>query len=144
MKDLNRIIIETTQLTSNREINYPELYKYIEEMPVTIPSEAHPNLEKEILRDYLESLKELSDTGCVEFIGEIYSHSLAGITTREEFARQAEAHSAKINELFGAKPKVFQIPEMSYTDALGEIICDLGFKTVRAEISLCVCSKKSG
>lgn len=54
MKDLNRIISEITQLTSNMKTNYPALYKYIEEMSVTIPSEAHPNLEKEIVRAYLE------------------------------------------------------------------------------------------
>lgn len=59
MKDLNRIMIEITQLTSNIETNYPELYKYLEETPVTIPTEAHPHIDKEILRDYLESLKGL-------------------------------------------------------------------------------------
>ena len=59
MKDLHRLLDEITQVTTNIETNYPELYQYLDENPVTIPSERHPAIDKEILKNYLETLKGL-------------------------------------------------------------------------------------
>jgi hypothetical protein len=52
-KDLNNKILEITM-----EINekYPELLKYLEEMPVTIPNEMNPEMTVKQLRSYYESL----------------------------------------------------------------------------------------
>lgn len=83
--------------------------------------------------EVIESFQELSDTGCVEFVGDTYSHSLAALKSRGEFARQVKAHSEKINELFGVIPMVFKISQLSYTDAIGEILYDIGFDTVILE-----------
>lgn len=40
----------------------------------------------------LDSFKELADTGCVEFIGETYYHSLSSLYNKEEFKDQVKLH----------------------------------------------------
>ena len=55
MKKLGKI----TQLTTEIETKYPELYQFLDENPITIPSVAHPDLDKKILEEYLEDLNEL-------------------------------------------------------------------------------------
>ncbi len=52
-KDLNSKILEIT-LTINE--HYPELSKFIEEMPVTIPNEEDPDINLNVLKTYYESL----------------------------------------------------------------------------------------
>ncbi|MCK0189179.1 hypothetical protein [Arenibacter sp. F20364] len=59
MTDLKRVLGEITQLTTNIETNYPELYRSLDENPLTIPSKNHPNVNKKALQDYLDSLKQL-------------------------------------------------------------------------------------
>ncbi len=59
MKTLHQLMVEITQLTSNMETNYPELYKFLDENPITIPSGKHPTIDKEALMNYLETLKQL-------------------------------------------------------------------------------------
>jgi len=51
--DLNSKILKIT-LTINEQ--YPELSKYIEEMPVTIPNEENPDITINNLKSYYESL----------------------------------------------------------------------------------------
>lgn len=59
MKDMQAIVSEIVRLTSHIETIYPELYRFLDENPMTIPSEAKPHLDKETLESYLEDLKEL-------------------------------------------------------------------------------------
>lgn len=59
MNDLRKVLGEITELTSNIETNYPELYRSLDENPLTIPTKVHPHVDKEALLDYLESLKQL-------------------------------------------------------------------------------------
>ena len=59
MKDLRNVIVEIEKLTTNLETNYPELYRSLDENPMTIPAENHPNVDKEAMFEYLESLKQL-------------------------------------------------------------------------------------
>lgn len=59
MKNVQDLMEEITQLTSNIEANYPELYHFLDENPVTIPSKAHQDIDTVILEDYLESLKRM-------------------------------------------------------------------------------------
>lgn len=54
--------------------------------------------------EVLESFQKLAATGCVEFLGETYSHSLSALISTEEFYRQVTDHSKKIETLFGQKP----------------------------------------
>ncbi len=59
MKNLHGILTEITQLTTNIETNYPELYRSLDENPMTIPVSDHPHIDKKIMEEYLESLKQL-------------------------------------------------------------------------------------
>lgn len=59
MNDSMSIVTKITQLTSNIETNYPELYRILDENPLTLPNQSHPNLDQKTLMAYLESLKQL-------------------------------------------------------------------------------------
>ena len=59
MKDLHNILREIIQLTVNIETNYPELYRFLDENPMTIPATKHPHVDKVVMQEYLESLKQL-------------------------------------------------------------------------------------
>jgi len=59
MKDLHNILDKITQLTLNIETNYPELYRTLDENPMTLPVTSHPHIDKKVMQEYLESLKEL-------------------------------------------------------------------------------------
>lgn len=59
MKKMRSLMNEITQLTLEIETNYPELYKYLEENPLTIPATKSPTVDHKVMSDYLESLKEL-------------------------------------------------------------------------------------
>ena len=59
MENLKKLLIEVTQLTTNIETNYPELYRFLDENPLTIPAVNHPHIDKQIMEEYLNSLKQL-------------------------------------------------------------------------------------
>ena len=59
MKDLHNLLREITEITTNIETNYPELYRSLDENPMTLPVSPHPHMDKEVLQEYLESLKQL-------------------------------------------------------------------------------------
>lgn len=59
MKDLQQVLIDITQLTGDIETNYPELYRSLDENPLTLPMSEHPHMDKKVMVDYLESLKQL-------------------------------------------------------------------------------------
>ena len=83
--------------------------------------------------EFIDSMKKLADTGCVEFVSETYSHSLASLTDEEEFRQQVEQHDKLIYELFGQKPKVFKNTEFVYNDEIAAQISAMGFKAVLTE-----------
>ena len=57
--------------------------------------------------EFIESMKELVDTGCVEFLSETYAHSLASLKDTEELIEQVKLYDEKIYQLFGQRPTVF-------------------------------------
>lgn len=83
--------------------------------------------------EVIESFKRLADTGCVEFLAETYSHSLAALTNKEEFEKQVQKHAQRIEQLFGQKPTVFRNTELIYSDDIGEVVHGLGFKGMLTE-----------
>jgi alpha-amylase len=83
--------------------------------------------------EVLESFVELADTGCVEFIGETYYHSLAAIYDKQEFLDQVRMHSKMIESVFGQKPTVFRNTELIYDDYIGSLAAEAGFKGIIAE-----------
>lgn len=79
--------------------------------------------------EYIDKLRQLSETGCVEFLSGTYSHSLASLEDPEEFMREVKAHDDLINRLFGQKPKVFANTELIYDDEIAMMVASMGFKT---------------
>lgn len=83
--------------------------------------------------EFIDLLKRLADTGCVEFVAEPYAHSLASLIDPDEFADQIKFECEKLHTLFGVKPKVLRNTELIYCDDLAPQIAALGFKGVMTE-----------
>jgi alpha-amylase len=83
--------------------------------------------------DVIESFQKLAKTGSVEFLAETYAHSLSSLSHKEEFFSQVEQHTQKINQLFGQKPKVFRNTELIYSDEIGAMVAQMGFKAMITE-----------
>jgi len=81
----------------------------------------------------LESFKELSATGCVDFLSETYYHSLSFLYSKKEFNEQVIMHKKKIKKLFNVEPTVFRNTELIYNNELAYEIEKLGYKAILAE-----------
>jgi alpha-amylase len=81
----------------------------------------------------LESFRALAATGCVEFLGETYYHSLSSLYLPEEFEAQVRLHSDAIEREFGARPQVFRNTELIHNDEIGRTVGELGFRGVVVE-----------
>lgn len=88
---------------------------------------------REYAPEVIDSFKALAKTGCVEFLGETYYHSLSAVYHPKEFSHQVGMHRDLMQELFGIKPAVFRNTELIYDDRIGNMAADLGYKGVIAE-----------
>ncbi len=53
------LLTEISTITRQIEERAPELLKYLDETPMTIPDVNNPEVENKNLEEYLESLKEI-------------------------------------------------------------------------------------
>ena len=83
--------------------------------------------------EVIDSFRRLAETGSVEFLGETYYHSLASLASHAEFQHQVEKHKAAIEQYFGVTPVSFRNTELVYSDAIGDAVYDLGYKTMLTE-----------
>ena len=84
--------------------------------------------------DVLESFQKLVATGQVELLNETYTHSLAALKSKEEFTKLVQKHKDKIKELFnGYTPKVFRNTELIYSDSIGSMVAEMGYKGILTE-----------
>ena len=83
--------------------------------------------------EVIDSFRALAATGSVEFLAETYYHSLASLGSGSEFEHQVKKLAAKIEELFGVKPTAFRNTELIYSNAIGEAVYSLGYKTMLTE-----------
>ncbi len=83
--------------------------------------------------EVIESFRKLAQTGSVEFLSETYYHSLASLASEAEFKHQVLKHKAAIEHYFGVTPKAFRNTELVYSDAIGEMVHEMGFKTMLTE-----------
>jgi alpha-amylase len=81
----------------------------------------------------IDLLHTLNDTGCCEFLAEPYSHGLSSLVNETCFKEEVLRQSAKIKELFGKTPKVFRNSSLIYSDEIGALIAEMGFKGVLTE-----------
>lgn len=59
MNNLKNLMAEITRITTELETEHPELYRTLDENPMTLPAMGHPEIDKEVLEDYLQSLRQL-------------------------------------------------------------------------------------
>jgi len=59
MKSESELNADIFKITLAIQARFPELSKYLDEMPVTIPNMAHPHINPDILKDYYDSLEIL-------------------------------------------------------------------------------------
>lgn len=83
--------------------------------------------------EVIESFQKLAKTGCVEFLAETYSHSLAALKDADIFKEQVKQHDQRIFGLFGQKPRVFRNTEMIYADEIGEQVAKMGYSGIFTE-----------
>lgn len=83
--------------------------------------------------EVIDSFKALAKTGCVEFLAETYSHSLASLVDEKEFTLQVKQHAELIKKLFGQTPVTFRNTELVYSDKIGEMVAHMGYKTMLTE-----------
>ena len=81
----------------------------------------------------IELLHELNETGCVEFLCEPYSHGLSSLANEECFRDDVERMRIKVKQMFGKEPKVFRNSSLIYSNEIGSIIADMGFKGILTE-----------
>ena len=83
--------------------------------------------------EVIEGFRKLAETGCVEFLCETYNHSLSSLASKPEFEHQVLKHKAAVEQYFGVTPKTFRNTELVYSDSIGAMVYDLGFKTMLTE-----------
>jgi alpha-amylase len=83
--------------------------------------------------EVLESFNGLAATGNVEFLGQTYTTSLSSLKSTSAFHDEVLAHRKRITKLFGKRPRVFVNTGLVYSDDIGKMISDMGFKAVIVE-----------
>ncbi|MBR4741586.1 MAG: alpha-amylase, partial [Desulfovibrio sp.] len=83
--------------------------------------------------EVIDALKAMAATGCVEFIAEPDSHSLAFLYSKEEFAHQLKEHVHCIRTTLGKVCSTFRHPELLFSNELGELLSELNMHTVLTE-----------
>ena len=84
--------------------------------------------------DVLESFQKLVATGQVELLNETYTHALAALKSKEEFTKLVKKHQDKIKDLFnGYTPTVFRNTELIYSDSIGSMVSEMGYKGILTE-----------
>ncbi len=83
--------------------------------------------------EIISLLQELVQTKRVELLAETYHHSLASLYDRKEFEEQVTLHRKKLWKLFKYKPKVFRNTELIYSDQIGQMVAEMGYKGLLTE-----------
>ena len=83
--------------------------------------------------EVIDGLRQLSNTGNVEFLSETYAHSLASLFDPIEFKNQVKQHAEKIEMLFDQKPTVFRNTELIYSDEIGQAVYEMGYDKMITE-----------
>lgn len=84
--------------------------------------------------DLLETFKQLSETGMVEFLNQTYYHSLASLyPEEEEFVEEVKLHRQTVKDLLGFSAKVFENTELLYNNAIARVVEKIGYKAIFTE-----------
>ncbi len=83
--------------------------------------------------DVLEGFQRLGATGCVEFLNETDSHSLAFLFSPREFREQVRCHRERVRSLFGQEGRTFRHTELIFNNALAAAVEKMGYRAILAE-----------
>ena len=83
--------------------------------------------------EFIDSMKELAATGCVEFLAEPYSHGLSSLANEEAFAADVKKQAQKMKDYFGKQPTVLRNSSLIYSDDIGGQVAAMGFKGMLTE-----------
>ncbi len=84
--------------------------------------------------DLLDTFRDMQKTGCVEFLGETYYHSLASLFEDKcEFIEEIKMHTRLMNDVLGIKPQIFRNTELLYNNETAKEAKNLGFKAMLGE-----------
>ena len=81
----------------------------------------------------IELLHQLNETGCCEFLCEPYSHGLSSLANEDCFREEVGLMRDKIKQVFGQTPKVFRNSSLIYSNDIGALVADMGFKGMLTE-----------
>jgi alpha-amylase len=85
-------------------------------------------------KDLIESFRQLSDSGCTEFLNQTYYHSIASLyAEKEEFIEQVKMHKQIVNDLLGYTPSVFENTELLYNNTIAKTVESIGYKGIYTE-----------
>ena len=77
--------------------------------------------------EVIDGLRQLANTGNVEFLAETYAHSLSSMGDLIDFKSQVKQHADKIEMLFNQTPTTFRNTELIYSDDIGEAVYEMGY-----------------
>ena len=83
--------------------------------------------------EVLELIQKLCSTGCCEILAEPYSHGFSSLANPTCFKEDVQLLCNKVNSLFGVKPKIFRNSCLIYSDEIGELVAEMGFKGMLTE-----------
>jgi alpha-amylase len=83
--------------------------------------------------EVISLLQRLARSNRVEFLAETYYHSLASLYSQTEFFAQVHQHEKLLLELFGVRPTIFRNTELIYSNHIGWLVAQLGFKALLTE-----------
>ncbi|TFG49351.1 MAG: hypothetical protein E4H40_03140 [Candidatus Brocadiia bacterium] len=90
--------------------------------------------------EVIQALQELFTTGKnknqVEYMEETYYHSLTSLfrdKEKTEFKEQVSMHRQKMLDIFGIRPTSFRNTELMYNNDIGNMVADMGFKSILCE-----------
>lgn len=83
--------------------------------------------------DIIEKIQNLVNTGCCELLTEPYSHGLSSLIDEDTFREEVKRHSKKIKQVFGQTPKVLRNTNLLYSDNIGGLVAEMGFKGMLTE-----------
>lgn len=129
---LNKVADKCYLKTNKKMLELIERHKGKFRISYSISGTAIEQFEK-YRPDILQSFIDLSNTGCVEFLSETYSHSLSFIYSKTEFKRQVEKHARVIKKYFNQVPTVFRNTELIYNNELASFIEEMGYKGIVCE-----------
>lgn len=81
----------------------------------------------------IELVNELLSTGCAELLAEPYSHGLSSLADEDSFKDDVKQLCDKVDSMFGYRPKIFRNSCLIYTDEIGRMVSEMGFKGMLTE-----------